>query len=309
MLADFLTLCGCSLKSLNLSNCGLTSESLEIMHRVNLEHQGTTQIEEVDLSNNSNLITKLSLLSKLPMFEHTKVLRAHGLLWQYPEGASCVVDLLCSLNMRYLTTLEISVQAPSSPLDKIYLSLDRFWFENGNIDSQNAVGIFSSLEHNTSLKKIDLSENRQLAEGDCEAVGYAIERMLNVNRTLKTLNLSSCELHTAVATSIFRSLEHNTTLEELDLSENRQLAEGDCEAVGCAIERMLNVNRTLKSLNLSSCQVTDPTLVTLDIEPCTLSISCAVSLLHQVITLPTGRNIVDEMNSWKGEDGQRNYNV
>ena len=147
VLAHFLSWCGCSLKLLNLTNCGLTSESLEIMYRVNLEHQGTTQIEEVDLSNNSNLITKLSLLSKLPMFEHTKVLKVCGLLWQYPEGASCVVDLLCLLNMRHLTTLEISVQAPSRffpPLDKMYLSLDKFWFENGNIDSQNAVGI---LEH------------------------------------------------------------------------------------------------------------------------------------------------------------------
>ena len=53
--------------------------------------------------------------------------------------------------------------------------------------------------------------------------------------------------------SIFRSLEHNTSLEELDLSGNSQLAEGDSEAVGCAIERMLNVNRTLKVLNLSGC--------------------------------------------------------
>ena len=256
VLAHFLALCDCSLKSLNLTNCGLTSESLEIMHRVNLEHRGTTQIEEVNLSNNSNIITKLSLLCKLPMFEHTKVLKACGLLWQYPEGASCVVDLFCLLNMRYLTTLEISVKALSRlfpPLDKIYLSLDKFWFENGNIDSQNAVGIFSSLEHNTSLKKLDLSENRQLAKGDSEAVGCTVERMLNVNKTLKILKISGCELDTAVATSIFRSLQHNTSLEELDLSENNQL--GDSEVVRCAIERMLNVNIKLKILTLSSCEL------------------------------------------------------
>ena len=278
-----------------------------------------------------------------------------------------MVDLLCLLNMRCLTTLKISVKGLSRlfpPLDKIYLSLDKFWFENGNIDSQNAVGIFRALEHNTSLKKLDLSENSQLTEGDSEAVGYAIERMLNVNRTLKVLKLSSCELDTAVATSIFRSLQYNTSLEELDLSENNQL--GDSEAVGYAIERMLNVNKTLGILNLSSCEldtavgtsifrslqyntsleeldlsenrqlaeddseavgsaiertlkvnrklrvlnlhgcgITDPiakhiltglmnstSLVTLDIEPCTLGVCCAVSLL----THPTVRNIVDEVN-------------
>ena len=255
VLAHFLALCDCSLKVLNLSNCSLTSESLEIMHRVNLEHHGTTQIEEVNLSNHLNIITKLSLLSKLPIFEHTKVLKVCSLLWQYHEGVSYVVDLFCLLNMRNLTTLEVSVKTLFPPLEKIYLSLDKFRFENGNIDSQNAVGIFKSLEDNTSLEKLDLLGNRQLAEGDSEAVGCAIESMLNVNRTLKVLNLSSCELDTAIATNIFRSLEHNTSLEELDLSENWQLAEGDSEAVGCAIERMLNVNRTLKVLNLSNCEL------------------------------------------------------
>ena len=373
VLAHFLSLCDCSLKLLNLTNCGLTSESLEIMYRVNLEHHGTTQIEEVDLSSNTKMITKLSLLSKLPMLQHTKVLKVCSLLWQYHEGASCVVDLLCLLNMRHLTTLEISVQAPSRffpPLDKMYLSLDKFWLENGNIDSQNAVGIFRSLEHNTSLKKLDLSENRQLAEDDSEAVGCAIDRMLNVNKTLRILNLSNCELDTAVATSIFTSLQHNTSLEELDLSENRQLAEDDSEAVGCAIDRTFNVNKTLRILNLSSCEldtavatsifrslehntsleeldlsensqltegdseavgvaiertlnvnrtlrilnlqgcgITDPiakhistglinstSLVILDIESPTLNISCAMSLLHQVITHPTLRTSVDEVN-------------
>ena len=362
VLAHFLALCDCSLKLLDLSNCGLTSKSIEIMHKVNLEHCGTTQIEEVDLSNNPIVITKLSLLSKLPMFEHMKVLKACGL--QCPVEASCVVDLLCLLNMRHLTTLKVSAKALSSyfpSLDKIYLSLDTFLFENGNIDSQNAVGIFKSLEH-TSLEKLNLSENSQLAEGDSWAVGCAIERMLNVNRTLKRLNLSSCELDTAVITSIFRSLQHNTSLEELDLLENNQLGDseavghaiermlnvnrtlkrlnlsgceldtavttsifrslghntsleeldlsennqvGDSEAVGCAIERMLNVNRTLKVLNLSGCNVTYPTakhistglinntsLVTLDIQPCTLSLSCAVTLL----THPTVRITVDEVN-------------
>ena len=53
--------------------------------------------------------------------------------------------------------------------------------------------------------------------------------------------------------NIFRSLEHNTSLEELDLSESSQLADGNSEAVGCAIERMLNVNRTLRVLTLRDC--------------------------------------------------------
>ena len=48
VLAYFLAWCDCSLKLLDLGGCGLSSQSLEIMHRVNSEHHGTTQIEEVN---------------------------------------------------------------------------------------------------------------------------------------------------------------------------------------------------------------------------------------------------------------------
>ena len=382
VLAYFLAWCDCSLNLLDLTGCGLTNQSLEIIHRVNLEHCGTIQIEEVNLGYNPKVMTKLSLLSKVPMFEHTRVLKACSL--QHPKHCQVSYDLVDLLNMRHLTTLEISVQKNPGSYSLIYLSLNKFRCQHGNIHHQNAVHIFRSLEHNTSLEELDLSENSQLAEGDSEAVGCAIERMLSVNRTLKILNLSGCNItdpvakhiltgltkntslvtldmespklsvscvvslfqqmtthptlstvgevnilgvgmvkmdrgslwcvigdlipedcveffralnnsglkvsklnvqdltaetaeHFAVglaesqsvqalklkhcnftsagAVSIFRSLEHNTSLEELDLSENRGLAEGDSEAVGCAIERMLNVNRTLKVLNLSGCRI------------------------------------------------------
>ena len=121
--------------------------------------------------------------------------------------------------------------------------------------------------------------------------------------------LHSNNIGSTGAVSIFRSLEHNTSLEELDLSENSQLAEGDSEAVGCAIERMLNVNRTLKVLNLSGCNVTDPivkciltgltkntSLVTLDMSSPKLSGSCAVSLFQQMTTHPTLSITVGEVN-------------
>ena len=110
MVAHFLALCDCSLKLLDLSGCSLTSQSLEIMHRVNLEHHGTTQTEEVNLnSNHPRLMTKLSLQPKLPMFEHTRVLKVN--CPQYPEGVSYdQVELHCLLNLRHLTTLQILVR-------------------------------------------------------------------------------------------------------------------------------------------------------------------------------------------------------
>ena len=383
VLAHFLAWCDYSLKLLDLRACGLTNHSIEILHRVSLEHNGTTQIEEVNLSYNPEIITMISLLPKLPMFEHTRKLTVHGL--QYPEGVSPdQVELHSVLNLRHLTTLEISVKEILDSSEVGYsLSLDQAVLRCRNGNTQHAVAIFSFLEHNTSLEELDLLGNWQLTEG--EVVGCAIERTLNVNRTLKVLNLSGCNVTDAVAkhistgltkstglvtfeiqsselsgrcavpllqqmtthptlsitvgelnvlgvgrvrmdrgtiwcvigatipercleffraindsdvtvsklkvvdltdptavhfavgltesqsvkaldlransisstgaVSIFRSLEHNTSLEELDLSENRQLAEGNSEAVGCAIEKMLNVNRTLKVLNLSGCEL------------------------------------------------------
>ena len=444
VLAHFLAWCDSSLKLLNLHGCGLTNQFLETMQKVNVQHHGTTQIEEVYLSNNPMVLTTLSLLPKLPVFAHTSLLIAYS---QYPEGISYdQINLHHLLNMKHLTTLEVSTKERNAGEIKCFLSLEKFQLQNGNILSQNAVDIFRSLEHNTSLEELDLSQNSQLAEDDSEAVGCAIERMLNVNRTLKVLNLSDCQVtdpivkhiltglmkntslvtlnmrspklssscavslfqqmtthhtlsrvhvdevnvlgvgrvkmdrgsvwcvigdmipencveffrglnnsdvnisnlnvedltdltaeHFAVglaesqsvqalklihgfggnknnigstgAVSIFRSLEHNTSLEELDLSWNRQLAEGDSEAVGCAIERMLNVNRTLKVLNLHGCKITDPIVnhiltgltkntspVTLDMGSLKLSGSCVVSLFQQMTTHPILSITVDEVD-------------
>ena len=135
VLTYFLAWCDCSLKLLDLSGCGLSSQSLEIMHRVNLEHHGTTQIEDVNLNNNNpEILTKLSLL---PNFEHTKVLKVNCL--QYPEGVSSdQVELHCLLNLKHLTVLKNEISE---------LQVLQYW--KGNTDSQNAVDIFRSLQHNT----------------------------------------------------------------------------------------------------------------------------------------------------------------
>ena len=124
VLAHFLSFCDCSLKLLDLRESDLTSQTIETMYRVNLEHHGTTQIEEVYLSNNPKITTKLSLLSKLPMFEHTKVLKACGL--QYPEGVSrSQVEFHSLMNLEHLTTLEISVKVSDSD-SGTYLPSDEF---------------------------------------------------------------------------------------------------------------------------------------------------------------------------------------
>ena len=280
VLANFLAWCDCSLKLLNLDNCGLTSQSLETLHRVNLEHCGTTRIEEVDLSHNPEVMTKLTLLPKLPMFEHTRKLTICGL--QCPEGVSPdQVELHCLLNMQHLTMLKISEKELSDSTKKgFFLLFDKFVLQLQNVSIDTPVDIFRSLEHNTSVEELDLSRNRQLAEGDSEAVGCAIERMLNVNRTLKVLNLSYCGLDAVMAIHIAACLAHNASLTELNIGKNYSsitsegwvhlfkalcnnislkkldISYNNLEMEGSlALAEMLSRNKSLTELNVSWCHI------------------------------------------------------
>jgi len=200
----------------------------------------------------------MQLISRIPVFEHTRKLTLHGLL--SPEGGSPDhIEVHCP---PHLTRLDISLKAIhkevcSHLLETAFRSknLQVLQFQNGSIPGQNVVNLFSSLEHNTSLEEFNLSLSIQLAEGDSEAVGCAIERLLRVNTRLKVLNLRYCGLDTAVVTDIAAGLEHNTSLEELNLSGNRQIVVGNSKAVGYAIERMLRVNKRLQLLDLSDCEL------------------------------------------------------
>jgi len=227
------------------------------MQKVCPEHCGTTLIKQVNLShNNLDPTTTISFISRIPVFEHIEMLTVSWLL-DTEGGTPNHIEVHCP---PHLTTLDISVKDISE--DSLSLAtlmkalrnykLQVLRFQGGVINGQNAVNLFKSLDYNTNLKELNLSKNT-LAVDDRQAVGCAIERLLRVNTRLKVLDLSACRLDTAVATHIAAGLEHNTSLEELDLSWNSELAVGDSEAVGCAIERMLRVNTRLKVLNLSYC--------------------------------------------------------
>ena len=89
-----------------------------------------------------------------------------------------------------------------------------------------------------------------------EAVGCAFERMLNVNRTLKVLNIRNCKLDTAVATRIAAGLERNTLLAELDIGLDRAVkfkhSPISIPKEGCMhVFKALCNNTSLKTLDVS----------------------------------------------------------
>ena len=349
-----------TLKVLNLGDCNITYPIIELILTgmtknttlVNLD-MGSPKLSgscAASLFQQMTTHPTLSTVGEVNVLGVGKVMMDRGTIWCVTGdliSENCV-EFFRALNNGGLKIPNLNIQdLTDQTAEHFTVGLAEKWSvqalklcpsprKNSNIGSTGAVSIFRSLEHNTSLEKLDLSENSQLAEGDSEAVGCAIERMLTVNKTLKLLNFVECGFTSDVvsyfayglaqnhsvrkmilhcnnigscgAVSIFRSLEHNTILEELDLSKNSQLAEGDSEAVGCAIERMLSVNRTLKVLNLGDCNITYPiteliltgmtkntTLVNLDMGSPKLSGSCAVSLFQQMTTHPT-LSTVGEVN-------------
>ena len=225
VLAHFLAWSDCSLELLCLNGCSLTRHCLEIMHKVCYEHCGTTRINKVDFSRNHlEPTTTLSLISRIPVFEHTKELTICDLYC--PEGVSAEHNEVHCLP--HLTTLNISVKnIPDSSRVGYSLSLAMLVtalrnyklqvlrFQNGSVGGQNAVNLFSSLEHNTRLEELDLSGNSELVEGDSEAAGCAIERMLN--RKLKVLNLNGCRITDAIGKHIAIGLTKNISLVTLDI--------------------------------------------------------------------------------------------
>ena len=110
-----------------------------------------------------------------------------------------------------------------------------------------------------------------------------VESLRNTGE-LQVLHFYNGNIDSKNAVGMLRLLANNTSLGKLDLSGSSHLAEGDSEAVDCALERMLNANTTLKILALSGCGVRDPiakhiltrltkntSLVTLDLGSCKLT--------------------------------------
>ena len=115
------------------------------------------------------------------------------------------------------------------------------------ITPEEAEHIFLSLQHNTTLVYLDLS-NAKIERAKTNTA-QALAEMLQVNKKLKYLNLSKNTAFSGTeAQYIFIGLQHNTTLVHLDLAEIGM--ESTVETI-TALNEMLRMNKTLTYLNLS----------------------------------------------------------
>ena len=107
--------------------------------------------------------------------------------------------------------------------------------------------IFQGLQHNKKLTHLNLRGTRLVATED---IGQALTTMLQVNKTLTHLDLSNnVRLFVSGTWFIFESLQCNTTLVQLNLSDTGLVATA---VTAQALTAMLQVNKTLTHLDLSN---------------------------------------------------------
>lgn len=171
---------------------------------------------------------------------------------------------VCDWSDSYTEMACLSV-ACEAPVDKLFaattLTLPRTG-AIGVLTSEEGKGVGVLLRHSCKLQHLSLSHNNL---GDA-GVTY-LAAALRFNTTLQSLSLASNEFSDDGATAIASSLHDNHTLTRLNMSENGVGPEvhfrhddepcGIGEAGARALAAMLEVNSSLRTLQLASCEVED----------------------------------------------------
>ena len=261
---------------LDLSLCGLTSETCNLLSKCNLQH-----LEYLNLSFNTigregavNLITSLTKFSTIRElnlsyagigFEDCKALS------ELLASSKCI-NVLVICDEGGLDEFKLSPDSIQLIVDGLShnTSLEKLNMSGSNFSSENVLHLASVLRVNTRLKVLDIkhcniqsSDSVHLAKaleentttqiqtlllwgnqiGSEGAVAFA--SMLATNKSLAKLNMRKCSIQGKGAVCLAKALEKNLTLKEFDMSDNRIGSEG-----AAAFASMLKKNQCLKTLYL-----------------------------------------------------------
>ena len=214
-----------NLTHLNLSLCGLTSETCNLLSKCNLQH-----LEYLDLSDNHigregavNLITSLTKFSTIRELN----LHTNGIGF---EDCKALSELLATSKC-----IEVLVICDDVGLDEFKLSSDSVQL------------IVDGLSHNTSLEKLNISESNFSSQNV-----FQLASVLRVNTRLKELNIRCCNIQSSDSVHLAKALEESTTtqLQTLLLGANPIGSEG-----AVAFADMLATNKSLVKLDISSCNI------------------------------------------------------
>ena len=253
-----------SLTVLDLSGCGVTDAVVQHIARGLTENKTlrALSVDSVHLTHEGVKFIHQSLKKNRAL----KVQRRFGINLEILYDPFCFIlsieqDTQAALNVFKLleqdTTVEglVLCKLPTSDRtgdnrdDEANQTLRILNLQNCNLNDVIAGHIATGLTKNSSVKQLNLKSN------GITSIGAS-----HIFRTVKQLNLKSNIMLTSIgAVQIFKCLEQNSSLKELDLSSNeffshyQTATNDDSEALGCAVEEMLTVNQTLRILNLQDC--------------------------------------------------------
>jgi len=131
--------------------------------------------------------------------------------------------------------------------DRTTTSLD---VSQNDFTESAAQSLCAGLKKNSTIQELRLSGNKLANSG-----GMALADLLQTNSALTAVHAANCELDTAALVALATVLRDNTSLRVLDVS--RPLAKTIMEEPAAHFSRMLKVNSTLASLDLSKSRLGD----------------------------------------------------
>ncbi|NXN12747.1 LRC31 protein, partial [Indicator maculatus] len=235
------------LKVLRLNNCRLTAEDVISLGEAS---EIISQLEELDLSWNSNIGGRLSLLTKKLQKEcKLKLLKITDCNLTAKDGESLAEILTVIPNLEVLdlsinTQIGSSVKAIAQDLKHVP-GLKELNLHMCGLKHDSLQGLDAALQHLAVLRKLDISCNKEIGGGFKDLTAH-----LASLKNLEVLDLHRCCLTEEDVTVLSQVIPLLSNLQELNLSSNKN--------VGVSPEPLLGRLRflpKLRSLAISNCDL------------------------------------------------------
>ena len=268
---------------------GITSKSIQSF--VNTPSHILQNMRVLDLSSNKLDGSACDLLTKaVPSMTRLEELW----LGRNPIGSGGAVEVikaLCGSGVKELRLYNTGIGEPDCEalceLLRSSHSLQHLHIYQNNLSSESVASIITRLSHNSSLTDLDIS-NSHFSMANVNILASVLKD--HSKCTLTKLYLQDCYINGEGAVKLAAALYKNTTLRNLDLSNNPI---GERVKGVTAVAEMLLENKTLRELNLQDCHITSEGAVELAAALCKNSTLKYLDLDHNPIGVKGASSMSD----------------
>ena len=270
VVAYFLSTCNFPWKHLKLD--WVTDEKMEVIHQVCCEHAGSSDVRGAQNTNAANPTPFLKDTQELSLCYHYD--------YSTPPPKPTSFSYLLNIHHTILKRLEIIIEGHDAfdieeceYLQEMLKTNTSLKIGYNILSDLTAEHIAAGLVHNHSLKELDISQNNITSVG-----ATSIFRALVSNTTLESLDMSYNKLQSTPNSSSLPTSSSNTSSlsppSQLLAQPTPALSTTHCQplspsptphdgGVGAAMADMLSHNSTLTELNVSGCDLTPQSCVSM----------------------------------------------